>query len=46
MVSIKKGTPKSSSTLYQPIAGAVKATGVASAAARSRGKLCAFLNFP
>jgi len=42
----KKGTPKSSLVLYQPIAGAVKATGVAAAVARSRGKLCAFLNFP
>ncbi len=30
----------------QPILGAVKATGVVAAVARSRGKLCAFLNFP
>ena len=36
----KKGTPKSSLVLYQPIAGAVKATGVVAAVARSRGKLC------
>jgi hypothetical protein len=35
----KKGTPKSSLTLYHPIVGAVKATGVASTDARSRGKL-------
>ena len=28
------------SKLYQPIAGAIRATGVASAAARSSGKLC------
>jgi len=26
--------------------GAVKATGVASTDAKSKGKLCAFLNFP
>ena len=46
LLIIKKGTPKSSLVLYQPIAGAVKATGVVAAVARSKGKLCAFLNFP
>jgi hypothetical protein len=41
--SIKKGVPENSSiyfrTLSQPIVGAVRATGVASTLARSRGKL-------
>jgi hypothetical protein len=46
----KKGVPKELLYLLfsfyetQPIAGAVRATGVLSAAARSRGKLCAFLS--
>ena len=35
----KKGTPKSSLPLYQPIDGACNATSVVEAAARSRGKL-------
>jgi hypothetical protein len=43
--SIKKET-HIGSQFYQPIEGAVRATEVVSAAARSKGKLCAFLNFP
>jgi hypothetical protein len=38
--TIKKETPQGGLSIYQPITGAVRATGVASAAARSRGKLC------
>ena len=40
--SIKKRTLLGSYyyTTYQPIAGALRATGAASVAARSRGKLC------
>jgi len=39
----QKKRPVKGLQFYQPIAGAVRATGVASAAARSSGKLCNFV---
>jgi len=40
----QKKRPVKGLNFYQPMVGAVKATGVASTDARSKGKLCAFLS--
>jgi hypothetical protein len=46
IIIAQKKRPVKGLQFYQPIEGAVRATEVVSAAARSKGKLCAFLNFP